>query len=102
MGDQARALVRAWWAAIGVCRDSDHNEPAILHGRELPAQQIGLRSGLPGMRHALGRSRAVTRQRIPAEVYTGRQYQPVIGDARSLRRGRSVRLRIDTGYRQLG
>ena len=32
-----------------------HEDPAVLHALQLPAQQLALRPGVPGMRHDLRR-----------------------------------------------
>ena len=50
-GDQAGTLVWAGWAAERIRRRRYHHRAAIGHGFKLLAQQRGLRSCLPGVRH---------------------------------------------------
>ena len=75
---QARALIGAGRAAIGVRGHRHHHGPAIRHGAELVAQQRRLRPGLPGVRHALRRGFGVAGQGIEAEVDAGREDEAVV------------------------
>ena len=82
--DQARALVGPGRAAERIRRRCDHDEPAVRHGLELPAQQQGLLARAPGMRHMRGRRLVVAGQRAPADVDAGRQHEPVVRQARAV------------------
>ncbi|MGY4161884.1 hypothetical protein ACVINW_007726 [Bradyrhizobium sp. USDA 4461] len=102
MRDQAGALVRRRRAAQRRGRHRDHDEAAVLHRLELPAQQQGLRAGLPGMRHLLGCRLVIAGQGVEVHVDAGGEHKPVIGLRRAVGERDAARLRIDLGGRLRG
>ncbi len=95
VGDQAGALVRAGRTAEGIGRRRHHDQPAILHRLQLPAQQDGLRARLPGMRHLLRRGLVVAGDGAPVEIDPGRHDQPVVGKPVAVGQRHRLRLGID-------
>ena len=81
MREHGGALIRPGRAAIGIGRRDHHDQRAVVERIEPLHQQLGLRAGLPGMRHGLRRRFRIAGHRIPLEVDAGRDHQPVIGDA---------------------
>src|SRR5829696_8120678 len=99
MGDEARALIRAGWAAEGVRRRRDDDRAAILHGVELTAQEERLRAGLPGMRHRLSGVFGVAGERVEAEIDAGREHEAVVGEPRAVAERDLAPAGIDCGGR---
>jgi hypothetical protein len=102
VGDQAGALVGAGRAAEGIGGRRHHDQPAIVHRLQLPAQQHGLRPRLPGMRHLLRCGLVVARDRAPVEVDAGRHDQPVVGKPVAVGQGHRPRVDINRGRARLG
>jgi hypothetical protein len=76
---QARALERTRRATHGTRRYADRNHAALAHGSELRAEERGLLTRLPGMRHALGHRLRVAFRFVPEKPNAGRHHQPVVG-----------------------
>jgi hypothetical protein len=64
MRDQAGTFIGAGRAAEGIGGHRHDHQPAILHRLQLAAQQQGLGTGFPGMRHDFGRRLVVAGQRV--------------------------------------
>src|SRR5271168_514860 len=58
--DQRSALVGAGRATERVRWGNDDENAAVVHAFKLPSQQLGLRPGIPGVRHDLRRGFVVT------------------------------------------
>ncbi|MPM80574.1 hypothetical protein SDC9_127622 [bioreactor metagenome] len=67
-----RTLVGAGRAAERVVRNRHYKGAAVFHGLHLPAQQLRLRTGLPGMRSLFCGGLVVALQCTPAHIHAGR------------------------------
>ena len=77
-GDQAGALIGAGRAAERIGRRRNDHGAAIGHGFELLAQQGGLRSRLPSVRHGLRCLLVVPFQGAPQQLDARRYHQTVV------------------------
>ena len=84
-GDFSRMTITAKGNQEGIFRNDHDKGAALLHRLHLPAQELGLRPGLPDMRCAQGSCFVVSLKGIPAHVHAGREHEPI--PAESLARG---------------
>ena len=85
MREHRDALVGSGRAAIGIGRRDHHDGVAVLQRVELLDQELGLRSGLPGVRHDLRGRFRIAGHRVELDVDPGRDHEAVIGNALAAR-----------------
>ena len=98
--DQRSALVGAGRTTERIRRGDDQENPAILHAFELPPQELGLRPGIPGMRHDLGRGLVVALDGAEFEGDARGEHEPVVGELAAALESDRLRHRID-GRREI-
>jgi hypothetical protein len=101
-GDLRRALVGPGRALERIRRGHDDHMPALGHGLDLVAQQLGLGAGVPGVRNALVRDLlAVARDGVPLEADARGDDAGVVVEAVAARRLDAFRHRVDADGRVL-
>src|ERR1700730_9680424 len=100
VSNQRSTLVGTGWTAERVRRGDDDEKTAVLHGFQLPSQQLGLRPSTPRVRDGLRCSYVVALDAVVFEGDARSDDCPVVRKLGAARQRHGLRYRVDR-YRRV-